>query len=72
MSTNNPFPLIRIHPAARERLGAMVNALRQAGRPVSMTRLVSDLILAQPIPNNGHQPVVTDPDPTGGEGKVKP
>ncbi len=57
MTTNNPFPPVRIHPAAHEHLSKIVEALHKAGRPISMTRLVSDLILSLPIPQpNGHQP----------------
>jgi hypothetical protein len=72
MTTNNPFPLIRIHPAAHEHLSEIVEILHKAGRPISMTRFVSDLILSQPIPMptpNGHQPVNVDPGCQDGKEK---
>ena len=58
MTNTNPnqLPHVRIEPAAHERLSQIIDALKKAGRNISMARFLSDLILAQPIPNNGHTP----------------
>jgi hypothetical protein len=48
------FPLVRIQPAAHQHLLEVYKAMKEAGRPISMTLLASDAILSIPIPN-GHQ-----------------
>ena len=56
-------PLLRIHPAAHDHLYAIIEVFKNSGRPISMSRWVSDLILSQPLPNgNGHIPPA-DPCP---------
>jgi hypothetical protein len=46
---------VRLDPASHQRLTQIVDALHKAGRRVSMTRFVSDLILSQPVPSNNEQ-----------------
>lgn len=55
MNKQNQFPLVRIHPAAHQHLTEIYKALKEAGRPISMTVLATDAILAIPMPN-GHIP----------------
>lgn len=56
MPTENKFPLVRIHPAAHKHLIEIVEALRAAGRPLSMTVLATDAILSIPMPNGHTRP----------------
>jgi hypothetical protein len=49
-------PHVRIDHASHEHLGKIISAFNKAGRKISKARFLSDLILAQLIPN-GHTPV---------------
>ena len=53
-------PPVRIDKAAHAHLRRIIGVLRQSGLGITMARWLSDLILAQPIPN-GYQPPATDP-----------
>jgi hypothetical protein len=62
--------LIQISSQAYRHMKKAIGALKRKGIPTSGTRWVSELILAQEIPNgNNHQPAVAVPSPVHEEEK---
>jgi hypothetical protein len=54
--------VVRISGAAHRNLTVIVNALNQTGLNISFTRFVSDLILAQPLPDQNKNGSDLDPN----------
>jgi hypothetical protein len=59
MDNPSQFPVVRVDPAAKEHLDKIIAAYNAAGRSMSYTRFVSDLILAFPIPTPTQALMVT-------------
>jgi hypothetical protein len=54
MPYKTSYPPVRVSPIAKERLDKIVKALKKTGQKVSGASFLTNLILTQPIPSNGH------------------
>jgi len=63
MPYKTSYPPVRISPIAKAHLDKIVEALKKTGLRASGASYLTNLILTQPIPSNGHTPAAPGPNP---------